>query len=183
MGRHQFDNPGTSWPQSARDGRGGGLIGTVEREKTTFENYVRKRGLRMTTARRAVFEEIFSHHEHIDADRLHRAMTRKGLEVSRATVYRNLDLLAECGLVRKYRLDRHRVLYEHMHAGMEHDHMVCRECGRVVEFVNRDMRELQEEVSRAHGFDPEDLTVQVVGCCLTCKQARAARRSSTVSAP
>jgi Fur family ferric uptake transcriptional regulator len=148
----------------------------MQRERTTFENFVRRRGLRMTSARRAVFEEIFSHHEHIDADRLHTSMQRKGLEVSRATVYRNLDLLADCGLVRKYRLDRHRVLYEHMHAGLEHDHLVCRECGRVVEFVHRDMRALQEDVCRAHGLDPTDFTVQVVGCCLTCKKARATRR-------
>jgi Fur family ferric uptake transcriptional regulator len=153
----------------------------MQQEKTTFERYVRHRGLRMTPARRAVLEEIFSHHEHIDADRLHEAMARKGLAVSRATVYRNLDLLADCGLVRKYRLDRHRVLYEHIHAGMEHDHIVCRECGRVVEYLNTELRELQEEICRAHGFDPEDLTVQVVGCCLPCKRARQARAAGARS--
>lgn len=147
-------------------------------EESTFERFVRDRGLRMTAARRAVLEEIFSHHEHVDADHLHAAMRRRGLRVSRATVYRNLDLLTACGLVRKYRLDRHRVLYEHIHAGMEHDHMVCRECGRVVEFVNREMRSRQEEICRAHGFDPRDLSLQVVGCCLTCKKARAATRES-----
>lgn len=147
----------------------------MQQESATFERYVRGRGLRMTPARRSVLEEIFSHHEHIDADRLHVAMQRKGIKVSRATVYRNLDLLAECGLVRKYRLDRHRVLYEHMHAGMDHDHMVCRECGRVVEFMHREAREIHEQVSRAHGFDPDDLTVQVIGCCMTCKNARASR--------
>ncbi len=149
----------------------------MQQERQQFESYVRDHGLRMTPTRRAVFEEIFLHHEHIDADRLHEAIGRNGLRVSRASVYRNLDLLADCGLVRKVRLGNHRVLYEHLHEGMDHDHMVCRECGRLVEYLHREVRDSLRELCAAHGFDPEDLSVQVVGRCLTCRRAREAREA------
>lgn len=146
----------------------------MHRELQAFHRYVRERGMRMTPERLALFEEIFSRHEHVDADRLHAEMERKGRKISRASVYRNLDLLAESGLVRKHRLDRHRYLYEHIHVGLSHDHLVCQECGRVVEFVSPAMRELQRELARAHDFDPDASSVHVVGRCLVCKQAREA---------
>jgi Fur family ferric uptake transcriptional regulator len=143
----------------------------VQRELDAFRRYIRDRGLRMTPERMALFEEIFSRHEHVDADRLYAEMGRK---ISRASVYRNLDLLADSGLVRKHRLDRNRYLYEHIHVGLTHDHLVCQECGRVVEFVSPGMRELQRELARAHDFDPTAASVQIVGRCLVCKQAREA---------
>lgn len=147
----------------------------MDRELTLFRNYVRRQGLRMTPARLAVFEEIFSRHEHVDADRLLGELQRKGRRISRASVYRNLDLLADCGLVRKVRLDHQRYLYEHIHVGLAHDHLVCQECGRVVEFVSGAMLALERELCRAHDFDPEGASLQIVGRCLPCKQSRAAR--------
>lgn len=146
----------------------------IERELQIFRDYVRRNGLRMTATRLALFDEIFTRHEHIDADRLYEEMRRKGRKISRASVYRNLDLLAACGLVRRYRLDQSRNLYEHIHAGLQHDHLVCRECGRLVEFVSPGIRALQRELCQAHGFDPADTSVQVVGRCITCKRAREA---------
>lgn len=148
----------------------------MQRELDVFHRFVRKRGMRMTAERLALFEEIFSRHEHIDADRLYQEMERKGRKISRASVYRSLDLLADCGLVRKVRLDSRRSLYEHIHVGLQHDHLVCDECGRVVEFVNPKFRELQVELCMAHGFDPDTSSLQIVGSCLVCRRAREAQR-------
>ncbi len=147
----------------------------MDRELGFFRSYVRRRGLRMTPARLALFEEIFSRHEHVDADRLLDELNRKGRRISRASVYRNLELLADCGLVRKVRLDRQRYLYEHLHAGPAHDHLVCQECGRVVEFASAAMRALEAELCRAHDFDPGAASLQIVGRCLVCKRSREAR--------
>ena len=140
------------------------------REKQKFLQLLRERGQRVTGERLALFDEIFSLHGHIDAEELLRSMKARGLKISRATVYRNLDLLVECGLVRKQRLERNRFLYEHMHSGQQHDHLVCTGCGRVVEFVSPGIVALQAEICRAHGFVPSRHTLQISGLCNSCAQ-------------
>jgi Fur family ferric uptake transcriptional regulator len=146
------------------------------REKEQFLRFLRDRGQRVTGERLALFDEIFSHHDHIDAEALLEAMKARGLKISRATVYRNLDLLVESGLARKQRLIGRGYLYEHMHAGQQHDHLVCTGCGRVVEFVSPGIVALQAEICRAHGFVPTRHTLQIAGLCNLCAQAPSAER-------
>jgi Fur family ferric uptake transcriptional regulator len=141
------------------------------REKERFLQFLRKRGQRVTSERLALFDEIFSQHRHIDAEELLASMTARGLKISRATVYRNLDLLVECGLARKQRLGRSRFLYEHVHSGQRHDHLVCSGCGRVVEFVSPGITALQSEICRAHGFLPQYHSLQITGLCNQCGAA------------
>lgn len=124
--------------------------------------------MRMTAPRRAVFEAIFAAHGHLDADQLHDAMTARGQNVSRATVYRNLELLVEAGLVRRHNLGGRRDLYEHIHPGQNHDHLVCRDCGLVVEFVSESVRSAGREICGQHDFDAGDATVQILGRCPVC---------------
>lgn len=140
----------------------------ADSERKTFLSFLRCKGLRVTSERLALFDEIFAQHGHIDAEELLEAMKNKGHKISRATVYRNLELLVEGGLVRKSRLGRTRHLYEHMHVGQRHDHLVCRDCGRVVEFVSPGIEALQREICRAHGFDAEQHTLQILGLCQRC---------------
>ena len=139
-----------------------------ELERRQFEAAIRGRGQRVTGPRLTLFDEIFAQHGHIDAEALLGSLRERGVAISRASVYRNLDLLVDCGLVRKHRLGRRRFLYEHVHEGQHHDHLVCSECGRVVEFVSPGIAALQAEICRAHGFVPERHTLQITGLCRSC---------------
>ncbi len=143
------------------------------REKEQFLQFLRGRGQRVTGERLALFDEIFSLHGHIDAEELLGVMKARGLKISRATVYRNLDLLVESGFARKQRLGRRGFLYEHVHAGQQHDHLVCTGCGRVVEFVSQGIAALQAEICRAHGFVPMRHTLQIAGLCNRCAESTA----------
>ncbi len=143
------------------------------RELEAFVDFVHRKGLRMTTERRAICEEIFEQHTHLDARALLGALRRRRVLVSRATVYRNLDLLVECGLVRRQRLGSGRAVYEHVHAGQEHDHLICESCGRVVEFVSPGIVALRAEICRAHGFEPQRHGLQILGRCRACAAAAA----------
>jgi len=138
-------------------------------ELEQFLDRLRKKGHRVTPERLHLFREIYSQHHHIDADALLKSIKTRGLKISRATLYRNLDLLAEFGFVKKYRLGGNRYVYEHVHAGQRHDHLVCAECGRVAEFVSPAIEAMQREICRAHGFDPDEHTLQIHGICLECR--------------
>ena len=150
---------------------------TPPSEREIFVRHVRRHGGRMTPERLHLFDEIFRQHGHIDAERLFDALLERGVKISRATVYRNLELLVECGLVRKHRLGHRRYLYEHVHPGQRHDHLVCRRCGRVVEFVSRGISALQREIARAHGFHPSEHTLQISGICLECARSEGPSRA------
>ena len=152
------------------------------REKEQFLQFLRLRGQRVTGERLALFEEVFSQHGHIDAEELLGAMQARGLKISRATVYRNLDLLVESGLARKQRLGSRGFLYEHVHPGQQHDHLVCTGCGRVVEFVSPGIAALQTEICRAHGFVPVRHTLQIAGLCNQCAETAAQTESGLASA-
>ncbi len=152
----------------------------VEYERSIFLEALRERGMRVTSERLVLLEEVFRQHGHLDAEQLLERLRLHGHKISRATVYRNLDLLVECGLVRKYRLGQDRFLFEHVHRGQAHNHISCRECGQVVEFVSPAIASLLDEICRAHGFEPDENTVQVLGLCGIC--ARSSRpRLATAS--
>lgn len=150
----------------------------VRRELQQFLDFIHAEGLRVTSERLALFEEIFAQHGHIDADDLFAAMKRAGSKISRATVYRNLDLLVRCGLVRRYQLGERGHLYEHMHAGGEHDHLVCGTCGRLVEFKSLAIAAMLSEIARAHGFEPSRHNLQIAGLCRECAAAERAAAGS-----
>ncbi|MFN7941944.1 MAG: Fur family transcriptional regulator [Thermoanaerobaculia bacterium] len=148
-------------------------------EEAQFLRFLHERGLRVTAERRALLAEIFSQHGHIDADQILRVMRTQGCKISRATVYRNLELLVECGLVHKHRLASGRYLYEHVHAGQRHHHIACARCGRLVEFVSAAIPALAAEICRAHGFAADGQQLQILSLCRDCDATRAdgARRS------
>jgi len=151
------------------------MVADVERQQ--FIDYIRNRGMRVTPERLALLEEIYRQHGHIDAEQLLDGVREAGHGVSRATVYRTLELLVDCGLVQRQRLGRDRYLYEHVHAGQRHDHLACRSCRRVVEFVSPAIQAMLNEICRAHGFSREERQLQILGLCEACADRAQRERS------
>ena len=136
--------------------------------KQRFLAFLETKNLRITAPRCAIIDAAFGTEDHFTAEQLLEKSRRLDPSVSRATVYRTLDLFVECGLVRRHRLGGRGHVYEHVHAGQRHDHLVCSECGRVVEFVSPGIEALQAEICRAHGFEHEIHSMQIQGVCTSC---------------
>jgi Fur family ferric uptake transcriptional regulator len=132
-------------------------------------------GLKCTPQRCEVFEEIVRTGGHFSADdlvRRFRARRRKpggGPVISRATIYRTLAVLVECGLVREVLFTESHSHYEAAYSRQHHEHMVCTRCGRAIEFDDSDLERALHKAARAAGFSPVSHKVEVYGLCDRCR--------------
>jgi Fur family ferric uptake transcriptional regulator len=137
-------------------------------EQALFEAFLRARKLKYTGERKALVQAVFSAKHHFDADSLHMELRRKGGEVSRATVYRTLDLLVQCGLVRKQSLGDQHAHYEAVRGDEHHDHLICLNCQKVIEFFRPDLEALQDAICDEHRFRALHHSLQIFGLCADC---------------
>ena len=156
-------------------------LGTVEVAQTPlgrFEEYLQSKGMRLTQQRRVLVEQVFSHHEHFDADELvaHLSRTAGDRKVSRPTVYRTLDALVEAGLLRKMTLGG-RAVYEHDYGYPQHDHLHCQECNKLIEFRSEELQQLREAVGREHDFRVTGHRLIITGFCADCTRKRRRKKS------
>ncbi len=140
----------------------------MEKEKEIFKKYLFDKGLKLTPERELILKEVFSRHDHFDAETLFRDFYEKGENVSRATIYRTLPLLVESGLVQEAMRCGERVCYEHIYGHKSHGHLVCVKCGRIIEFENDELEEIKKEVCGRYGFKPTEFRFAVKGYCKDC---------------
>lgn len=140
----------------------------AERE---FAAFLEEKGLKLTPQRFAVLKEVLAIHGHFDADSLFLRLRENNGDISRASVYRVLPLLVECGIVRPTRCGERSSHYEHTYGHEHHDHLICLGCGQIVSFCNDAVESLQREVCREHAFRLVDHKFEIRGYCRSCKPA------------
>ncbi len=134
-----------------------------------FRRYLAEQNLRYTAERRQIFHEIIRAREHFDADTLLLKIKSKNMSVSRATVYRTLDLLVRLGLLRRTCVGDRSAVYESVVGWARHGHLVCQNCGRVVEFRAPEIDEALDRVCEEAGFDLRNRCLQLFGYCADCR--------------
>jgi len=122
----------------------------------------------LTAQRRLILDILREAKCHLDAKELYQRAIQKDQHISLATVYRNLRLFEEVGLVDERRLDEVHCYYE-LKRSTEHYHLVCRICGRVIEFESPMVRKLVDEVQRNSDFSVSKAVLYLEGYCRNCK--------------
>lgn len=117
---------------------------------------LRKAGLKVTHPRKRIFEILESKkNRHFTADDIYRCLVKADDDIGLATVYRVLSQFESAGLVEKHNFESGQAYYE-LDSGVHHDHMVCVETGKVIEFVSDEIEAAQRKIADAHGYDIED---------------------------
>ena len=114
---------------------------------------LKSEGLRYTEQRKAIWDEIRNSNEHRDADDIYLKLKSNDVRVSRATVYRTIDVLVKNRLVRKMDVGEGRSLFEPRLDDKHHDHMICIETGNIIEFYNEELENLQDKIAEENGYE------------------------------
>lgn len=131
-----------------------------------LKRILHKENRRYTQQRQEVWDEICSTNEHRDAEDIYNSLRKRQTNVSRATVYRTIDILVKNNLVRRLDLGDGRSRFENKMGIAHHDHIVCLDCRKIVEFMNEDIEEIQEQVAKEMGFEIVRHVHQLFGNCL-----------------
>jgi Fur family ferric uptake transcriptional regulator len=117
---------------------------------------LRKVGLKVTQPRKLILDLLEeTDNKHVTADDIYRVLMQAGQDIGLATVYRVLNQFESAGLVVKHNFEGGQAYYE-LDSGSHHDHMVCVESGKVIEFSNDEIERLQAEIAAEHGYEIED---------------------------
>ncbi len=151
-----------------------------EHEISVPEKELKSVGLKATAPRMRILELFQRAHDvgterHLSAEDIYKQLLAENIEVGLATVYRVLTQFEAAGLIVRHYFGNDRATYE-MDDGAHHDHIVCTRCGRVEEFVDKEIEKRQKQIAARLGFELEGHSLSLYGVCMDCKNKEKTRQ-------
>ena len=162
---------------------GGGEEAEAGGASERLKAFLRARGLRMTGEREALVRAALGRRRHFTLEELVEEVVQNDTRASRATVYRGLPILIEAGILQPVLVSDEPRRFELAFGRRHHDHLLCRRCGRVVEFRSSAIEEQQLKVAARHGFRLTSHLHELVGDCAACRRAGRARAAEAAGRP
>jgi Fur family ferric uptake transcriptional regulator len=144
----------------------------IEEVKNIFSAYLENKDLRKTTERFTILDEIYNRDDHFEAESLYNEIRRKSYNVSRATVYNTLELLVSCDLVKKHQFGKNLAQYEKSYGYKQHDHIICVDCKKVVEFCDPRIQQIKSMMGELLNFKITHHSLNMYGVCGMCQKKR-----------
>lgn len=134
-----------------------------------FEDYLAETGGRLSTQKKAIAEEIRKTRTHFEVESFIDKIRAKNQKFSRATVYRVIKQLLDAGLIQKISTMDGKVYYERSSAHQQHDHLICNQCGRILEIKDDALETQLLALCKALNFQPEYRSLHMYGKCSKCQ--------------
>lgn len=143
----------------------------MHKEVQQFKDLLGARGLKNTREREIILRELEARKDHFNTEKLYSSLTRKRVKVSRPTIYRTLKLLEKLHLIERLDVKKNCFYYEPMYRKKDHGHLICEQCGKIIDFSWGSIENLKSEVCKEKDFKPDNISIHVFGICETCQKA------------
>jgi Fur family ferric uptake transcriptional regulator len=137
---------------------------------------LRAKGYRLTPQRLIILSAIEASDEHISAEEIYAQVAARYPNVNISTVYRTLELLKKLGMVYEINLGEGRIRF-HAEGSGHHHHLICQQCGTVIDIDEATLSSLRDALRRDYGFQAELRHVGVFGVCEKCRRKKSSRQS------
>ncbi|MGA2140804.1 MAG: transcriptional repressor [Brevinematales bacterium] len=134
-----------------------------------FDKYLKDKGIRQSEQRQKILDVFLDVEKHVTMADLYDLVRLKDKNIGYATVYRAMRVICDSGLGREVDFGDGIMRFEHSYGHAHHDHLICVECGKVIEAMDPDIEKLQEKLATTHGLKPISHSLQIFGICSDCK--------------
>lgn len=146
-------------------------------EFRVLAEYLSTNGLKHSRQREIILQHFLETGGHMTVDDLYRVIHRKHPGIGRTTIYRALKVFVDAKLAEAIELKDGLTRFEHKYLHAHHDHMICTECGTILEFLSPEIERLQDEIADAYGFQVDSHRHQIFGLCQKCLRSRKQRKT------
>ena len=142
----------------------------VEGAVKIFKHYVKNQSLKWTGQREAILRAFLGTEEHVSVEDMKAMLAKRKVDCGQATLYRNMKLLADCGIAETKHFEDGVVRYDQSYGHAHHEHLICVNCRKIVEFQDQALEDKKVQVAQAHGFKMLYHHLEIFGLCPECQK-------------